>query len=81
MALRRVANSLTGTDLLLVSLNQDRDSLAAAWNWVPRMLTDESLVFVEETGARPGTTAWKQLPVEEVRKLGASAGRSMRRAA
>ena len=81
MALRRVANSLTGTDLLLVSANQDRDSLSAAWNWVPRMLTDTSLVFVEEAGAKPGTTVWKQVTVEEVRKLGASAGRSLRRAA
>jgi len=81
MALRRVANSLTGTDLLLVSANQDRDSLAAAWNWMPRMLTDASLVLVEEAGAKPGTTVWKQVSVEDVRKLGASAGRSLRRAA
>ena len=81
MALRRVANSLSGTDLLLISINQDRDSLAAAWNWVPRMLTESSLVFVEEAGAKSGTTAWKQLSVEDVRKLGATAGRSLRRAA
>ena len=81
MALRRVANSLTGTELLLVSVSQDRDSLAAAWNWVPRMLTDASLVFVEEAGAKAWTTVWKQVPVEEVRKMGASAGRSLRRAA
>lgn len=81
MALRRVANSLTGTHLLLVSANQDAESLAAAWNWVPRMLTDQSLVFVEEAGARPGTIVWKQIPVAEVRKLAASAGKSLRRAA
>lgn len=81
MALRRVANSLTDTDLLLVSLNQERDSLTAAWNWVPRMLTDSSLVFVEEPAAKAGTTTWKQLSVEEVKKLAASAGRSLRRAA
>ncbi len=81
MALRRVANSLTGTDLLLVSANQEADSLAAAWNWVPRMLTDTSLVFIEEPAAKPGAMVWRQLPVEEVRKLGAAAGRSLRRAA
>jgi hypothetical protein len=67
--------------LLLVSADQDRDSLQAAWNWVPRMLTETSLVFVEEAGPKPGTTAWKQIPVADVRKLGASAGRSLRRAA
>lgn len=81
MALRRVANSLTDTDLLLVSLNQDRDSLAAAWNWVPRMLTERSLVFLEKPGPKAGSTTWKQLSVEEVKKLAASAGRSLRRAA
>jgi hypothetical protein len=81
MALRRVANSLTDTDLLLVSAGQDKDSLAAAWAWVPRMLTDKSLVYIEQPASKPGTTAWKQLTVDEVRKLGASAGRSQRRAA
>jgi hypothetical protein len=81
MALRRVANSLTGTDLLLIADGHDSDSLEAAWNWVPRMLTDSSLVFIEEPTAKPGTMVWRQMTLAEVQKLAASAGRSMRRAA
>jgi hypothetical protein len=81
MALRRVANSLTGTDLLLVADGHDSDSLEAAWNWMPRMLTESSLVFIEEPGAKPGTMAWRQMSLADVQKLAASAGRSLRRAA
>jgi hypothetical protein len=81
MALRRVANSLTGTDLLLVADGHDSDSLEAAWNWIPRMLTESSLVFIEERATKPGTMAWRQMSLAEVQKLAASAGRSLRRAA
>ena len=37
-ALSRIANSLAGTDLLLIAADQDRQSLAQAWKYVPRML-------------------------------------------
>ena len=81
MALRRVANSLTGTDLLLIADGHDSDSLEAAWNWMPRMLTDTSLIFIEEPAAKPGAMIWRQMTLAEVQRLAASAGRSMRRAA
>ena len=81
MALRRVCNSLTGTDLLLIAADQDRASLAQAWTWVPRMLTAESLIFLEEAGPQPHKNQWRQLQVEEVSKLAAEASRSLRRAA
>src|SRR2546423_8991741 len=48
-ALRRTANSLVGTDLLIIAADQDRDSLAAAWTWMPRMLRPTSLIFLEES--------------------------------
>jgi hypothetical protein len=79
-ALRRVANSLTGTDLLLIAANQDRQSLAEAWTWVPRMLTARSLIFAEPV-AKPGTGVWRKIELEEVQKLAAAAGRALRRAA
>jgi hypothetical protein len=81
MALRRVANSLTGTDLLLIADVHDSDSLEAAWNWMPRMLTPTSLVFIQEQAAKPGSMVWRQMTLVEVQRLAASAGRSMRRAA
>jgi len=46
-ALARVANSLTGTDLLVIAADQDPDLMARAWILVPRMLHEDSLVFSE----------------------------------
>jgi hypothetical protein len=48
-ALARVANNLTGTDLLVIAADQDPQQLARAWALVPRMLHDNSLVFLERT--------------------------------
>jgi hypothetical protein len=79
-ALARVANALTGTDLVVIAANQDRESLARAWNWLPRMLTPQSLVFLEETGGKNGAT-WRRVPMLEVEQLAAAARRLMRRAA
>jgi hypothetical protein len=80
-ALKRVANSLAGTDLLLIAADQDRDSLARAWTWMPRMLTTTSLVFVEESGAPPATGAWKPLSLAEIQKLATESSKTVRRAA
>lgn len=79
-ALARVANALARTDLLIIAADQDRESLARAWNWLPRMLTPESLVFLEERGEKAGTT-WRRIPLTEVQQLAARAGRLSRRAA
>jgi hypothetical protein len=80
-ALKRVANSLTGTDLLLISADHDAQALARAWTWVPRMLTANSLVFLEETGGPPGQTSWRKMTLAEVQQLASDSGRSVRRAA
>jgi len=80
-ALTRVANALTGTDLLLIAANQDQESLARAWSWIPRMLTPSSLVFVETCGASGGETNWRQVKLDEVQRLASAAARAQRRAA
>lgn len=46
-ALARTANSLVRQDLIYVAADQDRDSLAKAWFYVPRMLTPLTLVCEE----------------------------------
>jgi hypothetical protein len=79
-ALARVANSLAGTDLLLIAACQDRESLARAWHWVPRMLLPQSLVFVEQSTAKAGSE-WRIVPLAEVQKLAMQAGRLLRQAA
>lgn len=65
----RAANELTGTDLLIVAADQEPDSLARAWFYVPRMLHDRSLVFVEEPQAGGGTE-FRLLSPDEVNRLG-----------
>lgn len=80
-ALRRVANALTGTDLLLIAGDQDPDSLARAWTWLPRMLTPDSLVFHEQPAAKAGQSYWRPMTVEEIQQRASDAGRALRRAA
>jgi hypothetical protein len=81
MALRRVANALVGTDLLLIAANHDPESLGAAWTWMPRMLTANSLVFLEERPPGAGQARWRQMPLDEIHKLAAAANRPARQAA
>ena len=79
-ALSRVANSLAGTDLVVIGADQDRDSLARAWHWLPRMLTPQSQVFMEESAGKGGSS-WRRVPLAEIQQLAAAAGRLMRRVA
>jgi len=81
VALRQVANSLAATDLLLIAADQDRESLMRAWPWMPRMLSPASLVFQEEAAAKVIPRHWRKLSVDDVQKLAAQSGKSLRRAA
>lgn len=79
-ALRRTANSLVGTDLLIISADQDSASLAAAWTWMPRMLTASSLIFREEPAEKLGQTQWHRLTLADIQRL-AAPSKPARRAA
>jgi hypothetical protein len=46
-ALSRAANSLVGSDLVIVSGQHDPQSLARAWFYLPRMLHERSAVYLE----------------------------------
>lgn len=46
-ALPRVANAFRDVELLILSADQDADSIRQALMWIPRMLNDESLVLWE----------------------------------
>lgn len=80
-ALRRVANALAGTELLLIAADQNREALSRAWNWMPRMLTASSLIFLEEMGPKAGQTTWRQLQPGDVQRLATEASKLQRRAA
>jgi hypothetical protein len=81
MALSRAANSLAGTDLLIISLDQHSPALQQAWRFVPRMLHAKSLVYVEHPGKKSGETKCELLSLDEVHRLAAEAQRATRRAA
>lgn len=80
-ALTRAANTLLGTDLLIISAGHDPESLARAWFYVPRMIHESSHVFVEEPGPKPGQTLFRLVPREEIEQRAATQQRSTRRAA
>jgi hypothetical protein len=71
-ALYRTANSLTGTDLLLISRNLDGSALARAWPWMPRMLHAGTIIFQEVTDAQGGRT-WQRLSIVEIQQRAAAA--------
>jgi hypothetical protein len=81
MALGRAANSLIGTDVLIISLDQVGESLTQAWRYIPRMLHGESLVYVERPTKKAGETKFELLSPVEIARLANEAQRASRRAA
>ena len=80
-ALARTANALTGTDLLVVSADQDSASLERAWFYVPRMLHPTSLVFVERRPNPQQQAKFEQLTALQIEQFAAAAAPSRSRAA
>lgn len=79
VALSRVANSLTRTDLLLISADQDEASLKQAWFYVPRMLHEGSQVFFEEI--QDAVAHWRPVSRQQIEKLAAQQAHRIRLAA
>ena len=79
-ALERMANALTGTDLLVLSQGLDARSLQSAWFYVPRMLHRGTVVYLEES-LPEGGTHFVRLAVGEVHHLADHSGKTYRRAA
>jgi hypothetical protein len=77
-ALARAANSISGVELVVIAADQDPESLAQAWFYLPRTLSPECLVFREEKSSEG--TQLKPLPRLELERL-ASAATVRRRAA
>ncbi len=64
--LSRRANALSGTDMLLISNDQDEDSLGQAWFYVPRMLHERSLIFVQRRSADHATNCFDSLTPADI---------------
>lgn len=78
-ALSRCANALTNTDLLIVSADQDTASLERAWFYLPRMLHEGSLVFLEEHQPGSNRRRFRQASYQNILQL--AQGELSRRAA
>ena len=77
-ALARSANTLPGTDLIVIRGDQTSEALQRSWFYVPRMLHNRSVILQESTSARANRFA--PLSRESIEQL-ASASSASRRAA
>lgn len=68
-ALVRVANSLLGTELVLIAADQIGESLDRAWFYVPRLLAENASVLVEKASAETGETMFQPMTRLEVEAL------------
>ena len=60
-ALARTANEIGAVDLIVISADQDRESLARAWFYFPRMLHAGTRVFLEERETTDGPAQLSEL--------------------
>jgi len=77
-AMARTANSLGATDLVVVSARHQRESLARAWFYLPRVLGPKAQLFLEEPQPA-GRVLLRRIPAAEIDSLAAAA--RIRRAA
>ncbi len=78
-ALARVANTLLGTDLLIIAHRADEPALRSAWFYVPRMLHERSQVLVyQRQGDR---IQFARLSSEEISRLASAGSRPLQSAA
>ena len=70
-ALSRVANELLETDLVIVTAGLAPESLLKAWFFLPRMLHEDSHVFLEELDGREGRITLRLMTPAEIAHLAA----------
>ena len=78
-ALSRAANTLGGSQLVIISAGHRPDTLARAWFYLPRMLCKGSHVLIEEPSGPEGELAIRRMASEEIDRLADAA--SLRRVA
>jgi hypothetical protein len=63
------ANSLLGTELVVISADQAGESLDRAWFYVPRLLANQASVFIEKADEKSGELMPQLLSLQEVELL------------
>lgn len=72
-ALARVANSLAGTEMVVISADQQGPALDRAWYYLPRILAPNATVFVEALDATTGEPILQTLSRAEIESKAAHA--------
>lgn len=71
--LARTANELMSTDLIVVGSDIDAAAMARAWYYLPRMLHEQSLVYLEEcSSGKDAPRKCRLLAPSEIRRLASS---------
>lgn len=68
-ALPRAANSLVGTDLIIIGADYDVPSLGRAWFYVPRMLHPATRVYLESRAGEGNQTTFRLMAAAEIELL------------
>ncbi len=66
-ALARTANSLIGTDLIIIHVALDSDSMGRAWMYLPRMMHDETIIYFRQGAGQ--TATYSQIDRPEIGRL------------
>lgn len=67
-AFARVANALSGNELVTISSDQPPETLGRIWYFLPRMLAADAAVFFARTTDE--TPSWRPMSLAEIRRLG-----------
>ena len=72
-ALIQLANVVGGTDLIIISADQEPASLTQAWFYFPRMMHETTHVLWEQPQGSAAKTKFVEVSHEEIRRLAAAA--------
>ncbi len=80
-ALARIANYISGIDLVVVAGDQDAESMARAWMFLPRMIHADTMIFSQSSDAHGKLTDFAELTRPQLDELAGHRGRRKRLAA
>lgn len=74
-ALSRISNTVSGIDLVIVAGDQDADSLARAWMFLPRMIHAQTRIFQQPPAVGGKLVDFAEMPRQKLDQLAMWRGR------
>ncbi len=68
-ALSRISNNISGVDLVVIAADQDADSLAEAWMFLPRMIHSKTRIFRQSRAADGKLGDFAEMSLEKLDEL------------